>query len=72
MQALSINNEKVQLVNPQAAMMYAPTAKGLFVVDLGALPGQWVHAARRAALVSMYEPGSGLGFCIPGRSISCV
>jgi hypothetical protein len=26
--------------------------KGLFTVDRGALPGQWVHAARRAALVS--------------------
>src|SRR5829696_3622670 len=25
---------------------------GLFAVDCGALPGQWVHAARRAALVS--------------------
>ena len=25
---------------------------GLFAVDRGALPGQWVHAARRAALVS--------------------
>jgi hypothetical protein len=25
---------------------------GLFAVDGGALPGQWVHAARRAALVS--------------------
>src|SRR5215207_4804813 len=24
----------------------------LFAVDCGALPGQWVHAARRAALVS--------------------
>jgi hypothetical protein len=27
MQALSISNEKVQLVNPQAAKIYAPTAK---------------------------------------------
>jgi nucleoside-diphosphate-sugar epimerase len=25
---------------------------GLFVFDCGAMPGQWVHAARRAALVS--------------------
>jgi hypothetical protein len=41
----------------------------LFAVDRGALPGQWVHAARRAALVSRIRAGSGLGFCIPGRSV---
>jgi hypothetical protein len=27
-------------------------ANGLFAVDRGAPPGQWVHAARRAALLS--------------------
>ena len=33
-------------------LLVDPTTKGLFAVDRGALPGQWVHAARRAALVS--------------------
>jgi hypothetical protein len=38
----SCNSESLVIVVPM----------GLFAVDRGALPGQWVHAARRAALVS--------------------